>query len=317
MSYTTMNDWAKVPSNPMSRQNGRTHGVCVTKAGNVMVFHQAENGLVTFDADGKVINATGGYRWVGAHGMTLIEENGEEFLWLVDQTTREVVKTTLDGTTVLNIEKPDHPIYAEQHYTPTWAAQNPRNGDVWVGDGYGSHLVHRYDHAGTYISSIDGTEHGRGEAGQLREPHGLNFRLDSAGNPELWVTDRANHRIQVFDGEGTFIRDSGVCHSPCCFDFHANTVVIPELFTGAKVIDVDSFELIAEIGASDRVSPNEDPQAWWPPQAPKGWPNLAGTEHVRDGVFNSPHGGCFDANGNIFIVEWIVGGRITKLVHNG
>lgn len=310
MAYTWIENWARIPATDSGRANGRTHGVCATKAGTVIVFHQALNGLLTYDRDGALISASGGDRWVGAHGMTLIEEGGSEYLWLVDQNSCEVAKVTLDGQTVMNVEKPDIALYhgdSARRYVPTWACQNPVNGDIWVGNGYGSHVVHRYDRDGDYLDTLDGSE----GAGAFREPHGVNVRLGAAG-PELWVTDRSNHRIQVFDGEGNFLRSSLSCHSPCCFDFLGDRVLVPELFTGAKVLDANTLELIEEVGASEHVGPRPD-GAWWPPVAPEGWPNLAGTEWVKPGVFNSPHGGCFDADGNIYIVEWIVGGRITKL----
>ena len=136
-SYEWNDDWAKIPDTPSGNENGRTHGVCVTKSGSVIVFHQAQNGLLTYDPDGKLVSAVGGDRWTGAHGLTLMEENGEEYLWLVDQKSREIAKTTLEGETVLTVEQPDHPAYSgddAKGYTPTWAAQNPDNGDIWTGD---------------------------------------------------------------------------------------------------------------------------------------------------------------------------------------
>lgn len=284
--------------------------MCVTKSGNVVVFHQAENGLLTFDPQGKLVSAVGGERWVGAHGLTLIEENGQEYLWLADQDSSEVVKATLQGEVVQTLPRPDYPDYRgdqAKQYIPTWAAQNPANGEIWVGDGYGASLVHRYDKSGKYQSTIDGTE----GAGRFREPHGINFTVRD-GKPELFITDRANHRIVVYDGEGRFLRQSQAAHSPCCFDFLNGTVVVPELFTGVKVLDAGSLQTITEIGASDRVKPNPD-GGWWPPVAPQGWPDLAGTGHVRPEFFNSPHGGCFAPNGDIYVAEWIIGGRITKL----
>ena len=310
MAYEWIENWAKIPDTESGRTNGRTHGVCVSKSGNVIVFCQAKNGLITFDPDGKLVSAVGGDRWLGAHGLTLMEEDGVEYLWLADQTSCEVAKVTLDGETVMTVAKPDISAYHGDNakpYCPTWAAQNPVNGDIWVGNGYGSHLVHRYDKSGTYLATLDGTA----GAGKFAEPHGVNVRIGSAG-PELWVTDRSNHRIQVFDGEGTFLRSSLSCHSPCCFDFLGDQVVVPELFTGVKVLDAKTLELVEEVGASELVGPRPD-GAWWPPPAPAGWPNLAGTEYVKPGVFNSPHGGCFGPNGDIYVVEWIVGGRITKL----
>ena len=49
-------NWATIPESPSATENGRTHGVCVAKDGRVIVFHQAENGLVTFDPDGKLLS---------------------------------------------------------------------------------------------------------------------------------------------------------------------------------------------------------------------------------------------------------------------
>ena len=311
-TYIWTENWATIPQTESGKSNGRTHGVCVSRTtGNIIVFHQAVDGLLTFDPDGQLISAVGGERWLGAHGMTLVEEDGEEFLWLADQASKEVAKVTLSGETVQTIAQPDLPMYTgdePRKYVPTWVAQNPVNGEIWVANGYGSHVVHRYAKDGSFIDTLDGTD----GAGKLREPHGVNFRM-AGDTPELWITDRASHRIQVYDGDGTFLRSSMSCHSPCCFDFLDDRVVVPELFTGVKVLDANSLEVITEIGASDRVKPNADQSKWWPPQAPEGWPNLAGTEHVRSGVFNSPHGGCFAPNGDIYVVEWIVGGRITRL----
>jgi len=304
-------NWATIPDSPSAKENGRTHGVCVTKEGCVIVFHQAENGLLTYDPDGTLISAVGGDRWHGAHGFTKVVEDGTEFLWLTDQVTGEVAKVTLEGETVQTIECPPHPVYEEKRYVPTWVAQNPVNGDIWVANGYGSHLVHRYDQQGRYLDTLGGSE----EMGAFQEPHGIQFSLSEDGTPELYVTDRAKHLIQVFDADGTFLKGSDACHSPCCFDFYEDQILVPELFTGVKLLKKGSLDLLEEFGASDRVTCRPD-GAWWPPVAPEGWPNLAGTEHVQSGMFNSPHGGCFDAEGNLFVVEWIIGGRITKIIRS-
>jgi hypothetical protein len=303
-TYVWTDNWARIPSTETGRANGRTHGVCVTRAGAVVVFHQAKDGLLTYDAQGALISAVGGDRWLGAHGLTKIVENGVEYLWLADQTSKEVAKVTLAGETVMTIERAPHATYEQGgKYTPTWAAQNPLNGEIWVADGYGSSLVHRYTAKGAYVSTLDGTE----GAGRFSCPHGINFRQTAAG-VEMWITDRSNKRVVVYDGNGRFQRQSTATHSPCCFDFLGDLVAIPELLTGVKVFNADSLELVTEVGASDVVKPGATPE---------GWPNLAGTPLVKAGMFNSPHGGCFAPNGDIYCVEWIVGGRITKLVRQG
>jgi len=302
--------WATVPDTPSGRANGRTHGVTVAGDGTVIVFHQAVNGLLTFDPAGRLMSAVGGDRWLGAHGLTRIEEAGRELLWLVDQDSAEVAKVTLDGTTVMILPRPDHPVYAgagAKRYVPTWAAQNPVTGEIWVADGYGAHLVHRYDREGRWRDTLEGL------AGveRFHEPHGLNFTIQD-GRPELFITSRSDHRIVVADGEGHFLRESRAAHSPCGFDFLDGRVVVPELFTGVKILETVALTVAEEIGKSDRVGPNPD-GGWWPPVAPDGWPDLKGTPHVRPGFFNSPHGACFAPNGDVYVVEWIIGGRITKL----
>src|SRR5690606_19206655 len=108
---------------------------------------------------------------------SLVEEQGVEYLWLTDQDSAEVVKTTLDGRTEMSLERPNHPVYAGgAKYVPTWVAVNEKrlggNGDIWVADGYGSSYIHRYNERGDYLSSINGTQ---GAAGAFNCPHGIQF----------------------------------------------------------------------------------------------------------------------------------------------
>ena len=79
METTWIENWATIPETPSGKKNGRTHGVCVCDDGTVKVFHQAENGLLTYDPEGKLISAVGGDRWMGAHGLTRIVEDGVEY----------------------------------------------------------------------------------------------------------------------------------------------------------------------------------------------------------------------------------------------
>ena len=310
--YKWHHRWVSIPDHESGRENGRTHGVCVTKEGTIIVFHQAYNGFLTFDPDGQLISATGGDRWLGAHGLTKFEENGEEMLWLVDEKSCEVAKATIKGEVVQTFDKPDHEIYTGEkakNYVPTWAASNPENGEVWVGNGYGSGLVHRYAADGTYLSSVSGFEDGA--PGKFKCPHGVNFSYGENGL-EAYITDRANSRIQVFDPEGNFLRYSSSCHSPCCFDFLGDQVLVPELFTGVKVLNKNTLEVEQEFGTGKGIGPSET-DAWYPPVAPEGWPNLATTDVDITNHFIAPHGACFAPNGDIYVVEWVIGGRITKL----
>jgi hypothetical protein len=306
-TYKWIENWATIPDTPGGKENGRTHAVAVSRTGTILVFHQAVPAVLQYDENGDLMSSWGDFP--GAHGMTLIEENSSEYLWLTDEMTGRVVKTTLTGEMVLTLPAPEHREYHDRgkKYIPTWVAQNPQTAEIWVADGYGASLVHRYSPQGEYQATMDGTE----GAGRFSTPHGINITM-GADSLELFITDRSNQRVVVYNTDGKFLRSSQSTHSPCCFDFSGSHVVVPELFTGVKILDKMSLALVDEIGASPYVKPSSTDD-WWPPQAPDGWPNLAGTEHVQAGYFNSPHGACFAANQDIFVVEWILGGRITKL----
>ena len=299
-TYEWIDNWARIPDTESGRKNGRTHGVQVTSSGEIVVFNQASPGVLFFDMNGTLLRSWGD-RFLGAHGLTLVTEGGVDYLWLTDQDSKEVVKTTLDGVAVQNIVQPDHPLYKDVSYVPTWVAVNEErfggNGDIWVADGYGSGLLNQYDKLGCYVKSIDGSE----GAGEFKCPHGIFF--DSRhGAPELYVADRSNKRVQVYDGDGRFKRAFGeefLVH-PDCFASNGDLLVVPELYSRVVLLDKND-KLIGYLGMNDDGT------------GIAGWPNVAPCD-LHAGKFNSPHGGAIDADGNIYIVEWIIGGRITKLV---
>jgi hypothetical protein len=297
--YEWLEKWASVVDNESGRLNGRTHGVQVSSTGEVIVFCQAEPSVLFFDSKGQLLRSWGNYP--GAHGLTLTVEDGTDYLWLADQDTRQVVKTTLDGEIVQSIEQPPHPAYESgAPYVPTWAAVNEErwggNGDVWITDGYGSSLVHRFDKSGKYQLTLDGST----GAGKFSCPHGIAFDTRNGG-PQLLVADRSNHRIQVFGQEGDFVKEFGseILVHPDCFSVFGDLLLVPELYGRVALLDGKN-NLIGYLGRNDGAA--ETP----------GWPNLS-KEHIQPGKFSSPHGGTFDIAGNIYIVEWIVGGRIVKL----
>ncbi len=304
--YRWCDDWVKIPDTAQGRQNGRTHAAAVLNDGRVVVFAQTTPGVLIYTPDGQLDHAWGD-RFGGAHGLRVVEEDGQEYFWLTDEKSCEVCKTTIDGELVQRLAPPPNEALLEGNYIPTWADANPTNGDIWVGDGYGSQrFIYRFDRNGRYLGRIDGSEHG---GDPFREPHGLAFGPDG----KLWITDRAQHRVVVCDPEGRVLRSKQhVCHSPTSFAFHGGLIYVAELFSGVKVLTPE-LEVVADFGTHPDIKPNVDPNQWWPPVAPAGWPNLADTPHVKPGVFNSPHGIAAAPNGDLYITEWIVGGRITKL----
>lgn len=301
-SYTWIDNWAKIPDTPPGRNNGKTHDVAVLQDGTVIVFHQAVPGALFYDTNGKLIDSWGD-RFAGAHGLSVTSYEKTEQLWLTDQFSCEVCRTDLKGNLLQRLEAPPKDVRPEGKYNPTTAVQNQRNGDIWVADGYGASVVYRYDKNGKYQSILTGEEtNANNESpGRFACPHGIGFGPDN----NLYIPQRATNRICVYDDQGNYLKHKdNVTQAPCSIDFHDGLIVLSELFASLKLLDND-LNIVATIGEDDRIVSDKT--------RPAGWPNLAKTNHLKPGLFNSPHGARFAPNGDIFVVEWIIGGRITKL----
>src|SRR5208283_1976355 len=154
------------------------------------------------------------------------------FLYLCDTQRGVVVKTTLAGEEVFSL---GYPKESEQYkpgpdgkqikYSPTNLAVAP-NGDLYVGDGYGSSFINQYNSKGEYIRTFGGK--GK-EAGKLDCPHGI--IVDTRSEPPiLTVADRANNRIQRFTLAGEHIDFIQGANLPCHFHYFSNgDVVVPDL----------------------------------------------------------------------------------------
>lgn len=300
-TYEVLDGWAKLPEN---MHFGDTHAIAETADGRIFVHHNGHDSVCIFDPDGKFIKAWGKYEGA-AHGMQLRKEGNEEFLYLAPTGMHKVQKTTLDGEVLWTIEYPKDaknsdgkPCYnGPDRYVPTNIAFGP-NGDFYVADGYGSNYVHQYSMKGEYIRTWGGS--GKGE-GQLSCPHGIWCDTRDAANPTILVADRSNVRLQWFTLDGKFIkmvRDE--LRHPCHFDQRNGDLLIPDLHGRVTIFDKDN-KLAVHLG--DNVDPKK-----------RGDHNLPVAQRVA-GQFVTPHGAIWDRAGNIYVGEWIVGGRVTKLRH--
>ncbi|MDF2959581.1 MAG: hypothetical protein K0S39_1316 [Paenibacillus sp.] len=293
--YQVAEGWASLPE---GMQFGYTHGIDKDAQGNIYIFHTGTPSVAVFDRNGSFLRAWGEEYEGGAHGFYIHSEQGKQTIYLTDTKRRIVVKTTLDGNELLRIETPDLPdIYdAERKFVPTDVAVGP-NGDIYVADGYGQSMIHQYNAEGEYIRSWGGKG---SEPGQLNCPHGISVDV-RRGEPELYVADRSNNRIQVFTMEGEHLRFiTGDMKRPCSFYFHGTDLYFPDLDSRLTVMNGDD-EIILHLG--------DDPEA----NKQQGWPNLP-KSYFRPDKFSSPHGVCVDSHGDVYLAEWISDGRITKLI---
>lgn len=292
--YEWVTDWAKLPAGIAF---GYTHGVAQDSQGRIYIHNQSKDAMAVFDTDGKFIKSWGEDFAAGAHGLTLSKEGSDEFLYLADVSRNIVVKTTLDGEVVWSLDYPkEAEVYPEgKGYKPTNVAIAP-NGDFYIADGYGSSYIHQYNSKAEYIRTWGGKG---SEPGQMSCPHGI--WIDSrSGEPEIVVADRANVRLQYFtlDGEFKRIVDKDLLY-PCHFDIRGDDLLVPDLYGRVTIFDKNN-NLLTHLGITPGVKSIE------------GYPNLP-HEQRHAGKFISPHSAMWDSEGNIFVVEWINDGRVTKL----
>ena len=302
-TYKWIDNWVTLPDTELGRKDKAHHGIVITAAGHIMVFHEGGPALLAYDADG-VLQGEWESELTNAHGMTLVQENGAEYIWMADNKSGQVVKSSLEGKTVMSLERPDLPVYRDGTYAPTWVAVNEErhggNGDVWVTDGYGESYIHRYDRAGRYIATISGEE---GAAGRFAQPHGIWLGNRPSGR-ELYISDRKNNRVQVYDTEGNFKRVFGSDFlndtSPSGFFSLGEQMLVVELRARITVIGGDDG-LVRYLGDNSGVTKFDN------------WPDVT-RDLIEAGRFNSPHSAAADSEGNLYVSEFITGGRITKLV---
>lgn len=305
-TYSFNHQWFQLPAGfPL----GDCHALAVDARDHVYVLQQNGSNdhpaVLEFDANGKYVKGWGNHFAKGAHGMAYDKRGNEEFLYIVDYEPYAVVKCTLDGREVLTLPKPKHAAYPNgEGYKPTDIAIAP-NGDIYVTDGYGQSLIHRYNAAGEYVQTIGWK--GKGP-GQFECPHGI--AIDARGaEPVLLVADRANVRVQVLSltGEHKQTIISRGLRYPCTLRVHGDVTIIPDLFGAVLVWDKD-YKLVATVGAHPEMRPGQ-----WPSHV-AGYPNVPREDRI-DGRFISPHGIARNSKGVIFVGEWLRdGGRLTALI---
>lgn len=313
-------DWAELSAIEGVDQAWAHHGLARTARGEIVGFHAGQ--LVWFDRNGRVVGVARPGVTEG-HGVTLVEENGDELIWIADpgvcasrgtdgQPAYEfhrgkVVKVDAAGAVVDRIENPELP--EGVWYGPTSVAvdevRHGGSGEVWVADGYGSNRVRCYGADGELRLELTGEE----GAGAFDCPHAV-YIDRRVTYPELYVADRGNARVQVFGLDGTFRRafGEGVLNSPSNFAAWGDVLIVVELHARLTLLDLDDA-LIGYVGDNGGVVGTE------------GWPNsidedgrIMRRDDLRPGAFNSPHAAVIDDEGAVIVAEWLLGGRYTRLV---
>lgn len=210
-AWRTITGWAKMPE---ERVWGSTSTLDVDRAGNLWVFERcgdnscAESALppiLQFDPMGKFVRGFGAGLFVFPHGIHIDREGN---IWVADALGKDgkghvVVKFNRDGKVLLTLGKPGVAGDSLEMFNRPSAVVTAPNGDIYVSDGHGGDSnarIMKFAKDGKFIKTWGKKGAGPGEFGEL---HGI--ALDSGGR--VFVADRGNNRIQIFDADGKYIAE--------------------------------------------------------------------------------------------------------------
>jgi hypothetical protein len=306
-----------------------THNVAFDSEGLLYVIHEGKYDLkdhptiFVFDSTGKFVRAFGEQFNGGGHGLEIRKENGQDFLYVCAyQQQRSFAKLTTDGKQIWRKGAPmESGIYAagedkfprakddnpwdRNRFIPTNIAFLP-DGGFYVIDGYGGYCVHRYDADANWLSTFGSVgEVAERKDGTFKLPHGI--WIDSRGEEtQIVVADREFDRLQWFSLDGQHRQTLDGFRWPANIDIHGDVMVVPELVARTTLLDKNNI-VIAHLGTdSERIQKDK---------ADTGGFNIRTDEaQWENGKFVHPHDACFDADGNIYVAEWVATGRVTKLL---
>ena len=296
MTFDTVPGWGL--SEDGKSQIGPTHGsVVIDKEGNI--YTSANMGVFVFSPEGKLIRRFIGDDYTNIHDMEIREEADGEFIYGARNANAEGIKFSAQmGDVVLRLKFPEESGLKLQAFNPT-AITVAANGDIFLSDGYASNHIFKFDKTGKYIKHFGSKGNGLKE---FNTAHGMT--LDTRYEPNrLLICDR-NHepkgRLLHYDLDGNYIEEiiTGL-GMPTSAAIQGDYVSVPDLHGRLVILD-KSNTIMAVLGHNSdpakRVNFNV-PQDQW-----------------IEGVFSGTHGSFWDKDGNLYVQDWNVSGRIMKLV---
>ena len=278
--YEVTDHWGKLPP---GWRYGEVAAVGVDSKDNVYVFGRGEHPMIVFDREGNFLRSWGEGLFKRAHGIHVAPD---DTLWCTDDGDHTVRQMTTDGKMLLEIGIPGRPsqyMSGEPFHRCTHTALSPQ-GDLYVADGYGNARVHKFDPAGRLLFSW-------GEPGV--DPGQFNIVHNIVCDAEGWVyvADRENHRMQIFDASGKFETQWHNMHRPCglCMTRGKEPMICIGEAGPSMAVNVNSpgigpsvslwtlkGERVTRVGNATRTAPSQ---------------------------FTSPHGVAMDSHGDIYVGE--------------
>ena len=281
-TFRVVEDWAKLPPGYVF---GDVAAVGIDSRDRVYCFNRGEHPMIVLDREGNYITSWGHDTFDRPHG---IHVGPDDTLYCTDDGDHTVRHCTLDGKVLLELGVPGEPapyVSGEPFNRCTHTALSPTQ-DLYVSDGYGNARIHKYDPKGRLLLAWG--EPGC-DPGQFNIPH--NIHCDADG--WVFVADRENHRVQVFDGKGRYETQWNNLHRPSGLFMTSGTCPIC---------------YIGEIGpyqAVNRDMPNLGPRVTITDNKGKvlGRVHSTPSRGTGPGQFVSPHGIAVDSRGDLYVGE--------------
>jgi DNA-binding beta-propeller fold protein YncE len=184
---------------PAGWKFGRVSAVSVDRNGEVYVFQRGDKAdpIVVFDAKGRYLRSWGRGMFGNEHGLRADPEGN---IWVTDNGDHQVMKFDNKGELLLKLGVKGETGDDDKHFNrPTDIAFAP-TGEVYISDGYGNARVVKLSREGQYLMAWG--KHGTGPS-EFNTVHSV--AVDSQGT--VYVSDRENNRIQIFDANGKYLRE--------------------------------------------------------------------------------------------------------------
>jgi hypothetical protein len=295
-SYEAVPNWGELPDGKII---GPTHGGVVVDDETGLIYVSTDSALsvLVYQPDGKLVR-TIAPECKGFHAMAIRKENGATVIYGAqlngNKPPQRVCKIDTEGKILLEI-----PNASTGEVPGTWkgltAVTVAPDGSIFAAMGYGSNKIHKFDATGKLLKSFG--EKGTEEK-QFNTPHGL--AIDPRfGDPRLIVVDREKRRLLHFDLEGNWIGVHATnLRRPCSVSLLGDHLAVAELEARVTILDKTGTP-ISFLGDN----PNKAQWAKFP----------VPVKDMKLGIFTAPHGLSFDKAGNLYVEDWNITGRVTKL----
>jgi DNA-binding beta-propeller fold protein YncE len=282
LTYRVLDEWGTLPD---GWRYVEATAVAVDSKDRVYVFNRGEHPVIVFDREGRFLRSWGEGLFSRAHGITI---GPDDSLWLTDDGNHTIRQFTPEGKLLLTIGaagRPADPHSGKPFNRPTHVALCPHTGDIYISDGYGNSRVHKYDPKGRHLLSWGepGTD-----PGCFNVPH--NMATD--GDGYVYVADRENHRVQVFDANGRYQGQLNNLHRPC--GLFADRRNGGRLYVGELPSHLAVNAAVPNIGARVSIVTLKG-----------GLVARVGDRFAgeKPGQFVAPHGVAVDSRGDLYVAE--------------